>query len=192
MDGAEGESSRALAEGGRDARQMQPIGMRKDRGPVVLFFRALRKGGMGAVVDDVRGAAVCPALHEIDADALAPADDVAGIHPVAAEGVHRRLSDGVRGKLGDKDCLIAETGKTDRSIGLSPAVDGFEAFCLHEAFVAGRGEPQHEFADGDNVHSFLLICSDVRSIFFIILPNQGKIVKEWAKVREPGRASPLP
>ena len=109
------------------------------------------------------------------------ADDVAGIHSVAAEGVHRGLSDGIGGKFGDKDGFIAETRKADRRVRLSPAVDGFEALRLHKAFVTGRGEPQHEFADGDNVHSFLPICSDVRSIFFIILPNQGKIVKEWAK-----------
>lgn len=65
---------------------------------------------MGAVVDDVGGALGGAALHEVDAEALSSAHDVAGLHPVAAESIDCRLADGVRGKFGDEDRLVAETG----------------------------------------------------------------------------------
>ncbi len=57
---------------------------------------------------------------EIDAHPVSAPDDMGGINAKAAQGVDRRLADGVAGQLGNIDGIQPVVGQRDGYIGLPP------------------------------------------------------------------------
>ena len=109
---------------------------------------------MRAVVDADRAALGSALLVEVDADTVAAADDLAGIHTVAAQGVDRALADGVRRQFGDERGVHAVVRQRNSNVGLAAAKGEFEMVSLYEAFVIVRLQTDHKLAKGYDFHDF--------------------------------------
>ena len=104
----------------------------EDGVPVELGGVGLLNGGVGPVVDADTAALGRALFQEVDAHPVAAADDLAGVHTEVAEGVHRRLTDGVLGQLGDVSRFQAEIGQGDGHVGLAAAEGGLHLVILEE------------------------------------------------------------
>ena len=137
-------------QGRSDAGEVEPVDPVKDFVPVEVGGGGLLNGGVSPVVD-AHGAALRGALLiEVDAHTVAAPDDHGGVHAVAAQGVHRRLADGVGGQLGDVGGVQAVVGQGDGYIGLTAAEGELQVIGLDEALVVVGLEPDHQLAEGND------------------------------------------
>src|SRR5699024_7016720 len=91
-------------------------------------------------------------LVVVDAHTVAAADDLGGVHTVAAQAVDGALADGVGGQLGDEGGVHAVVGQRDRHVGLAAAEGEFQVGSLHEALIVERLQTDHQFAKGNYFH----------------------------------------
>jgi len=99
------------AQSGGDAGEVEPVHALKDAVPVEVGGLGLLDGGVGAVVDAHAAPLGGALLIVVDAHAVAAADNLAGVHAVPAQGVDRRLADGMGGQLGDEHGVSAVVGQ---------------------------------------------------------------------------------
>ena len=116
---------------------------------------------MGAVVGDGGGALGSAAFEEIDADALAAAQDFRRIDAEAAQSLDAGLGDVVLRQARDEGGLLAEERERNGDIGLAAAEGHFEDGGLVQAEIARRGQAQHDFSKGDDFHLIYNILSRV-------------------------------
>src|SRR5690606_39767357 len=112
-----------------------------------------------AVVDDRRGALARAGLGEVDADALAAADDGAGLHALGAEGADGGVANRVLRQLRDVPAVEPEVREAHGHVGLAAAERRLEVRRLEEPLVAGRAQPQHDFPER---HDLLHACPRAR------------------------------
>ena len=138
------------AQSGGDAGEVEPVHALEDLVPVKVAGLGLLDGGVGTVVDAHTAPLGGALLIEVDAHTVAAPDDHGGVHAVAAQGVHRRLADGVGGQLGDVGGVQAVVGQGDGYIGLTAAEGELQVIGLDEALVVVGLEPDHQLAEGND------------------------------------------
>ena len=143
-----------------DAGEVEPLHALKNGIPVEISRSRLGNGGMGAVINAHAGTLGSALLVEVDAHTVAAAGDLAGVHTVAAQAVHRRLADGVGGQLGDVSGVQAIVGQADGHVGLTAAESEFQVVGLDEALVVIGLQADHQLAEGNNFlcHEKILSC----------------------------------
>ena len=116
---------------------------------------------MGPVVDAHAPPLGGPLLQEIDAHPVSAPDDMGGINAKAAQGVDRRLADGVAGQLGNIDGIQPVVGQRDGYIGLPAAEGGLQLVVLEEPIISIGGQTEHDLAKSYNalVHGTSLLIS---------------------------------
>ena len=142
----------AGAESGCDARHVEPGRAVEDSGPVGRPRLHLGDRRVRAVVDHRRGPLAGPSLREVDADPVAAALDELGSHAFGADRLHRRIPDRVPGQPGHEVALEAEVRQADGHVRLATAERRAEHRRLEEALESRRAEPQHDLAEGDDLH----------------------------------------
>ncbi len=137
------------AQGRRDAGEVEPVHALKDGVPVKVGGGSLLNGGVGPVVNAHAAALRSALLVEVNAHPVAAADDLGGVHAITAQGVHRRLTDGVGGELGDIHGVQAVIGQGHGHVGLAAAEGEFQVVGLDKPLVVVGLETDHELAEGD-------------------------------------------
>ena len=132
---------------GRDPGEVEPVRAFKDGVPVKVGGLRLLDGRVGPVIDAHATPLGGALLQEIDAHALPAADDPGGVHPQPPQRVHRALSDGMGGQLGDKGGIQTVVGEGYRHIRLSAAKGGLELVVLEEPVVSVGRQPQHDLSE---------------------------------------------
>ena len=161
LDGRNGKLHRALADGGRDAGDVEPLHALKGLVPVDIAGLGQRDGGIGTVVDDLARTLVRAALEIVDAHAALARDDALGIHVETAQLRLAGIRDGVIGQDRQERRVLAVVGKGDGHVGLAAAEGGLEHRGLEEALLSGRLQAQHDLTESQKFHrSFLpYFCS---------------------------------
>ena len=114
---------------------------------------------MGAVINADASALRGALFQVVDPHAVASADDHGGVHPEIPQGIHRGLSDGVGGKLGDIGRVKTIVGQGDGHVGLSAAEGGLHLIVLEEPVIAVWSQTQHDFAKGNHSFAHFIIPS---------------------------------
>ena len=140
------------AQGRSDAGEVEPVHPLEDLVPVEVGGLGLLNGGVGPVIDAHAAPLGGALLVEVDAHTVAAPDDHGGVHAVAAQGVHRRLADGVGGQLGDVGGVHAVVGQGDGHVGLPAAEGELQVVRLDKALVVVGLEPDHQLTEGNDFH----------------------------------------
>src|SRR4051812_8091111 len=140
-----------LAKRGRDAGHVEPRGALHHAIPCNRVGRHLTDRGMGAIVDDGRCALACARLREIDAEAIAAADDEIRPDAFGAQGAQSGLADRVRRESRHVLTLEAELRKADRDVCFAAAERRRQHRRLKEPLEPRRTEPKHQLAERDNL-----------------------------------------
>ena len=115
-----------------------------------------------STVIDAHGATLRSALLvEVDAHAIAAADNLGGVYAVAAQGVDSSLTDGVGGQLGDEGSVHAVVGQGHSNVCFAAAEGELHMVALDKALVVIGLQPQHQFAKSNNLRhivSSLFLC----------------------------------
>ena len=139
-------------QGRSDAGEVEPVHALEDLVPVEVGELGLLNGGVGPVIDAHAAPLGGALLVEVDAHTVAAPDDHGGVHAVAAQGVHRRLADGVGGQLGDVGGVQAVVGQGDGHVGLAAAEGELQVVGLDKALIVVGLEPDHQLAEGNDFH----------------------------------------
>ena len=134
---------------------------------------------MRAVVDADRAALGSALFVEVDADAVAAADDHAGVHAVAAQGVDSRLADGVRRQLSDESGVHAVVRQRNGNVGFAAAKGEFEVVSPYETLVVVRLETDHQFAESYDFH----VISSCKWLVDHFLPTRCTAKPQISSVR---------
>ena len=157
LDRRNGKLHRALADGGRDAGDVEPRHALKNLVPVDIVGLGQRDGRTRAVVDDLARALVRAALEIVDTHTALARDDALGIHIEAAQLRLAGVRDGVIGQDRQERCVLAVVGKGDGHVGLAAAEGGLEHRRLEEALLSGRLQAQHDLTESQKFHFALLL-----------------------------------
>lgn len=133
---------------------MKPIGIPENIVPVKFLRTRLRHGGSFPVVDDLASALRCAFFHKINAQPAPAAQDMAGVHAVAAQRIEGALPDFVLRQLADESGIKPILGQRHRRIGLPSGIGGFKRIGLYKAAVSRRVQPHHDFPEADNSFHF--------------------------------------
>ena len=161
LDGLDGKLHRALADGGRDARDVEPLHAVERLVPVDIAGLGQRDGGIGTVVDDLARALVRAALKIVNTHTALAGDDALGIHIEAAQLRLAGVRNGIVGQNGQERRVLTVVGKGDGNVRLAAAEGRFEHRGLEEALLSGRLQAQHDLTESQKFHrSFLpYFCS---------------------------------
>ena len=140
----QGSFGAALAQGGRDAREMEPIGVCEDR------RLRLGHGGTGPVIDHVGGPQGRALLQIIQAQPLSAPHHVAGIHAPVAQRVAGRLAQRVFRQPCDVFRLAAHLRQRDQHVRLAAGIHGVKARRLDQPLISRRREAHQHFPKGNN------------------------------------------
>ena len=133
-----------------NAGEMEPFGSLKDGIPVKFLRLGLLDGGVGPVVD-AHGTPLGSTLFiEVNAHPVAAAEDFGGIHTVAPQRVHRRLTNGVGRKLGDVGRIQPKICQGHRHVGLAAAEGEFHMVALDEPLIVVGLKPEHQLTEGND------------------------------------------
>ena len=154
-----------------DARKVQPVepveqGVQVHGGEVELG-----QGAVLAVVDDLAGADAVAGLQVIGAQAvgggllLGGKDHRRAVHVVGAQPADGAFAQGVVGHHAEEGGIHPQVGQRQGNVGLAAAVAGFKAGGHADLLVIGRGQAQHDFADGDEFLRALLALQDRIEMF---------------------------
>ena len=161
LDRRNGKLHRALADGGRDAGDVEPLHALERLVPVDIAGLGQRDGRPRAVVDDLARTLVRAALEIVDTHTALARDDALGIHVETAQLRLAGVRDGVIGQDRQERRVLAVVGKGDGHVGLTAAEGRFEHRRLEEALLSGRLQAQHDLTESQKFHrSFLpYFCS---------------------------------
>ena len=131
-------------------------------------------------------------FQKVNAYPVTAPDDSGSVYPEVAQGVHRRLTDGVLGQLGHINGVKAEVGKTHRHIGFAPAEGCLHLIVLEKAVIAVGGQPQHNFAERDYLFHTPLISftsATACAVRFSISSNRPSLMREAGTIQLPPQAN---
>ena len=142
-------------QGGGDAAQMQP-GKPVQQGVDIHSGKVkLRDGAVTAVVDHLAGPDAVAGFQIVAAQPVGGGllrgaeDHWSAVHVIAAQHADGALSQTVVGDHTEKRTVHAQIGQSQGNIGLAAAITGFKAGGHPDLLVVGRGQAQHNFADGN-------------------------------------------
>ena len=114
-----------VADGGRDAAPVEPVGTLHDGVEVEVLRVGLGDGAVSAVVDDLRRAHRGSRLGIVESHAVAATGYEARVNAVATHGVDGYLAYLMLGQFCYEDGLMAIVGQGDSNVGL--AATGYDA-----------------------------------------------------------------
>ena len=140
------------AQGRGDAGEVEPIHTLEDGIPVKIGGGGFLDGAVGTVIDADGTTLRSALLVVVDADAVAAADDLAGVHTVAAQAVDSGLADGMGRQLGHVDGVNAVVGQGHRDVGFAAAEGELQVIGLDKALVVVGLQTDHQFAKSNDFH----------------------------------------
>ena len=149
-----------------DARKMQPVEPVEQLVQVHGGKVVLGQGAVHTVVDDLAGADAVAGLQIIRTQTVGGGllfggkDHRRAVYVVGAQPAHGAFAQRVVGHHAEEGGIHAQVGKGQGDVGFAAAVAGFKAGRHADLFIVGRGQAQHDFADGDELLRALLALQD--------------------------------
>ena len=119
---------------------------------------------MLAVVGDLGGTDAVARLQIVGAQTVGGRllgggeDDGGAVDVVGAQGPDGALADGVVGNDGEEGGVNAQIRQRQGNIGLRTAVGGLEGIGHADLLIVGRGQAEHDLADGDELQVALQVA----------------------------------
>lgn len=129
---------------------MKPAFTRKDRIPIEVARTGLREGAVRAIVDHFSGSLTGPLFEEVEPDPIAAAHDEGSADAVPTQFIDRAIAEIVSRQPRDEFGVSTKPRDEHRDIRLRPSGRHFEVRRLRKSLMPGRGQPEHDFAKGDN------------------------------------------